>query len=187
MLKSQINPHFLFNTLNSIYVLAKKKAEETPEMVLRLSQILDFLLYETGSSQVEIIREIEFIRDYIELEKLRYGKKLEVSVQVDIRDPQRKIEPMIFIPLVENAFKHGVKGERRKAIVHIEISDRDGIRFHIRNSKPVSGVPASKGGIGLKNLQSRLEKIYGEGFRIRTDDAPGLYTVDLEVVKPQSP
>ena len=181
LLKAQINPHFLFNTLNSIYVLAKRRSDKTPEMILKLSQILDFLLYRTGTSKIEVGREIEFIRDYLELEKLRYGEKLEITFQTDIREPDRKIEPVIFIPLVENAFKHGVKGERKKARVFIEISDGDGIHFSIRNTKPKAVHQETAGGIGLKNLQNRLNRTYNGRYDMTIEDSADQFFVDLNI------
>ncbi|MDW7691249.1 histidine kinase [Flammeovirgaceae bacterium SG7u.111] len=183
MLKSQINPHFLFNTLNSIYVLAKKKSDETPQMVLKLSDILDFLLYECNSDQIEIGKEIEFIKDYLDLEKLRYGHKLELNISINLETPHKKIEPMLMIPLVENAFKHGVKPERKKAVVDIDISDALGLNFRIENSIPSVKSEEHKEGIGLANLKGRLEKLYPDQAKLELINNESSFFAHLSIVE----
>ncbi len=184
LLKSQINPHFLFNTLNSIYVLANKKSDKTADIVIKLSQTLDFLLYKSSLSQIEIIKEIEFINDYIELEKLRYGEKLNISLSVNLSNPQRKIEPMLFIPLVENAFKHGVRHERKKANIEIKISDKTGIEFNMINSKPIYKSEQKKGGIGLSNVRNRLEKLYENNYIFLTENNKSNFKTNLKIELP---
>lgn len=182
MLKAQINPHFLFNTLNSIYVLSKKKSEKTPEVVLKLSQMLDYLIYQTDISQIEIIKEIEFINNYIDLEKVRYNDKLEVNVDVNLKNPNYKIEPVLFMPLVENAFKHGVKHERKKAKIEIKVSDKQGIVFSITNSVPPVSRKNEKGGIGLKNLKGRLDKLYGQKHSLDIQETEDNFRVVLTIM-----
>ncbi len=182
MLKAQINPHFLFNTLNSIYVLSKKKSDKTPEVVLMLSQMLDYLLYQTDNSQIEIIKEIEFINNYIDLEKVRYDDKLDVKVEVNLKNLNYKIEPMLFIPLVENAFKHGVKHERKKAEIEIKVSDNQWIVFSISNSVPSVSRKEEKGGIGLKNLKDRLDKLYGQKYNLDILKTEGNFRVALTIM-----
>jgi two-component system, LytTR family, sensor kinase len=182
MLKAQINPHFLFNTLNSIYILSKKKSDEAPALVLKLSQMLDYLLYEGNSSYVEIKKEIDFIRDYIDLEKIRYGKKLHVQVAVELINPNRSIKPMLFVPLVENAFKHGVKHERKKAKVEIKISDNQGIIFSVSNSVPPVTHKNEKGGIGLTNLKGRLDKLYGQKYSLDIQETEENFRVVLTIM-----
>ena len=181
MLKAQINPHFLFNTLNSIYVLSKKKSDKTPEIVLKLSQMLDFVLYRNGESKIEIAKEMEFITDYIDLEKVRYENKLDIKLKVDLKNPHQKIEPMLFIPLVENAFKHGVKHERQKARVNIHVSDKSGIKFAISNSKPNYKPNNEKGGIGLENLKGRLEKFYPDNYKLQINDTTDMFYAHLQL------
>jgi two-component system LytT family sensor kinase len=181
MLKSQINPHFLFNTLNSIYVLSKKKSDKTPDVVMKLSQMLDYLLYNNSSAKVEIKREIEFISDYVGLEKVRFGNKLDVQVDIDLNKPTALIEPMLLIPLVENAFKHGVKNERKKAFVHLKISDQDGLKFFVSNSVAQVTQRNTNGGIGLKNLTNRLDMLFPGKHQLTINQSKEKYEVTLHI------
>ena len=121
-LKSQTNPHFLFNTLNNIYSLARDKSDLTPESILRLSKILRFMLYETGGEYIAIEQELKVMTDYIALEKLRYDESLRVNFNHDLEDMKQSIPPLLLIPLVENAFKHGVSETRNQPFVEIHLS-----------------------------------------------------------------
>src|SRR4030095_1593081 len=111
-LKSQTNPHFLFNTLNNIYSLTRDKSDLAPESTLRLSKILRFMLYETGGAYIAVEQELKIISDYIALEKLRYDESLRINFNYDIEDMKQPLPPLLLIPLVENAFKHGVSETR---------------------------------------------------------------------------
>ncbi len=115
-LKSQTNPHFLFNTLNNIYSLARDKSDLAPESILRLSKILRFMLYETGGAYIAIEQELKIITDYIELEKLRYDETLLINLNHDLEDMRQALPPLLLIPLVENAFKHGVSETRHQPL-----------------------------------------------------------------------
>src|SRR5258707_11795609 len=121
-LKSQTNPHFLFNTLNNIYSLARDKSDLAPESILRLSKILRFMLYETGGEFIAIEQELKILSDYIALEKLRYDDSLRVNFNHDIEDMKQALPPLLLIPLVENAFKHGVSETRNQPFVNIHLS-----------------------------------------------------------------
>ena len=121
-LKSQTNPHFLFNTLNNIYSLARDKSDLAPESILRLSKILRFMLYETGGNFIAIEQELKIISDYIALEKLRYDESLRINFNHDIEDMKQALPPLLLIPLVENAFKHGVSETRGHPFVDIHLS-----------------------------------------------------------------
>ena len=163
-LKSQTNPHFLFNTLNNIYSLAHDKSDLAPESILRLSDILRFMLYEAGGDYIEIGQEIKVIGDYIALEKLRYDQSLQVSFKYEVRDMQQPIPPLLLIPLVENAFKHGASETRNQPFVEIFLSIKgDKLFFSVKNS--IDRVPDEwdgKANIGLSNLQRQLELLYTE-------------------------
>ena len=161
-LKSQTNPHFLFNTLNNIYSLARDKSDLAPESILRLSGILRFMLYETGGEYISIEQELKIINDYIELEKLRYDDSLNINFKYKIEDIKQQLPPLLLIPLVENAFKHGVSETREKPFVDIYLSsDKKQLEFIVKNS--VEGSPGErhvKESIGLSNIRRQLELLY---------------------------
>ena len=161
-LKSQTNPHFLFNTLNNIYSLARDKSDLAPESILRLSKMLRFMLYETGGNYIAIEQELKIINDYIALEKLRYDESLRINFNHDIEDMKQAIPPLLLIPLVENAFKHGVSETRDQPFVdiHLSVSKRQ-LTFFVKNSsEPSPGEGNVKENIGLSNLRRQLELLY---------------------------
>ncbi len=163
-LKSQTNPHFLFNTLNNIYSLARDKSDRAPESIMRLSKILRFMLYETGGQYISIEQEIKIIEDYIELEKLRYDESLRIDFKYDIEDKKQALPPLLLIPLVENAFKHGVSETRGKPFVDILllVSNRQ-LSFVVTNSSETAVTEGTvKENIGLSNLRRQLELLYKE-------------------------
>src|SRR3984957_13967780 len=134
-LKSQTNPHFLFNTLNNIYSLARDKSDQAPESILRLSKILRYMLYEAGGSFIAIEQELKIIGDYISLEKLRYDDTLRINFNYDVADMRQALPPPLLMPLVENAFKHGAAETRSQPYVdiHLSIANRR-LAFLVRNS-----------------------------------------------------
>src|SRR6478609_606242 len=135
-LRSQTNPHFLFNTLNNIYSLARDKSDLAPESILRLSKILRFMLYETGGDFISLEQELRIIGDYIDLEKLRYDESLRINFNHNIEDLKQAIPPLLLIPLVENAFKHGVSETRDQPFVDIHLSvDKRQLAFIVKNSR----------------------------------------------------
>jgi len=161
-LKSQTNPHFLFNTLNNIYSLARDKSELAPESILRLSKILRFMLYEAGGAYIAIEQELKIIGDYVELEKLRYDDSLRVNFNYDVEDMKQALPPLLLIPLVENAFKHGVSETRAQPFVDIHLSLKERkLAFFVKNS--TEAFPEEqrvKENIGLSNLRRQLELLY---------------------------
>jgi len=161
-LKSQTNPHFLFNTLNNIYSLARDKSDLAPESILRLSKILRFMLYETSGKYIPIEQEIKIISDYIALEKLRYDDSLRINFNYDIEDMKQAIPPLLLIPLVENAFKHGVSETRGQPFVDIHLSvNKRQLSFVVKNStEDPSEEKSVKENIGLSNLRRQLELLY---------------------------
>jgi hypothetical protein len=160
-LRSQTNPHFLFNTLNNIYSLSRDKSDLAPESILRLSKILRFMLYETSGDYIPIENEIRIIGDYIELEKLRYDESLRVNFNYNIEDLKQAIPPLILVPLVENAFKHGVSETRGEPFVeiHLSVSNRK-LQFVVKNSFESSSTEPIRENIGLSNLRRQLELLY---------------------------
>jgi LytS/YehU family sensor histidine kinase len=161
-LKSQTNPHFLFNTLNNIYALARDKSDLAPESILRLSKILRFMLYETSGASIAIEQELKIISDYIDLEKLRYDESLRLTFNNDVEDMKQALPPLLLIPLVENAFKHGVSETRGNPFVdiHLSVKNRQ-LLFRVKNSADTPQNQSTvKENIGLSNLRRQLELLY---------------------------
>ncbi len=161
-LKAQTNPHFLFNTLNNIYALARKNSEHTAEMIMKLSAILRYMLYETNKQRVELCKEVEVIEHYIELEKIRYNKRLKIEFKTTIDNEQEPIAPLILLPFIENAFKHGPGESRFEACIFIHLQlEKGNLLFEIENSKETDkGLAPESEGIGLKNSKRQLELTY---------------------------
>lgn len=184
LLKSQIHPHFLFNTLNNIYALALQKSDQAPEAILKLSELLDYLLYHGENKQVPLFKEIELIDHYVELEKLRYGERLQVVFE-KAGDPDKvTIAPVVLLPFVENAFKHGISQSRDKVWLKIQLEISPGsINFHIENSKPgISPKVSNGGGIGLENLKRRLAILYENRYTLEILDKEDKYSVQLNLI-----
>jgi len=184
-LKSQTNPHFLFNTLNNIYSLARDKSDLAPESILQLSKILRFMLYETNGAYIAIEQERKIIDDYIALEKLRYDESLVVNFNTDIEDMKQAIPPLLLIPLVENAFKHGVSETRNQPFVEIHLSVRQRqLSFVVKNSVEGFHGGASGAGvkenIGLSNLRRQLELLFTD-FQLSLQPSDSVFTATLKI------
>lgn len=185
-LKSQINPHFLFNTLNNLYALTLKKSDQAPEIVLKLSEIMRYMLYECNEKQVLLSKEILYMNNYLDLERLRQPKDADISFISKGRVSEQMVAPLLFVPFVENSFKHGLNHQiNGGGFVHISlhVSDND-LEFIIENSKtehlPQMSHPRS-GGIGLVNVKQRLQMLYPDAYSLTIKDEPGRYTVTLHL------
>jgi len=162
-LRNQANPHFLFNTLNNIYALARKKSDKTPEVVMKLSELLSFMLYESGKDTISIAEEIKMMDDYLDLERIRYSNRLSVQFRKNIDNDAQPIAPLLLLPLVENAFKHGVSETRFDSFINIEILLKNGqLHFFIENTIENDKPRLSVNSIGLKNMKRQLELMYRE-------------------------
>ena len=181
-LKSQTNPHFLFNTLNNIYSLARDKSNLAPESILRLSKILRFMLYETGGEYIAIEQELKIIDDYIALEKLRYDESLLINFNYDIEDMKQALPPLLLIPLVENAFKHGASETRSRPFVDIHLSVRQRVlTLTVKNSaESFSGERSIKENIGLSNLRRQLELLYTD-YDLSVNQSDSVFTANLKI------
>jgi len=181
-LKSQTNPHFLFNTLNNIYSLSRDKSDLAPESILRLSKILRFMLYETSGKYISLEQELKIIGDYIALEKLRYDETLKVSFNYSVDNIQQPIPPLLLIPLVENAFKHGVSETRNQPFIDIFLIVEDKIlQFFVKNSAEVSTPEGNvKENIGLSNLRRQLELLYSE-YHLTVEQSDSVFTAKLKI------
>lgn len=182
MLKAQINPHFLFNTLNSIYVLAMKKSEQTASVVMMLSDILDYILYRIDTPKIAIANEIQIIENYIELEKIRFADRVDVNFTYNLVSKDIQIPPMLVIPFVENAFKHGVAKSISKSWIKIAINESGNtLNILLSNSKSQTSAKGISGGIGLANVTKRLELIYGDSYKLNISEKTNLYDVSLSI------
>jgi LytS/YehU family sensor histidine kinase len=162
-LKAQTNPHFLFNTLNNIYGLARKKSDDTAEVVMKLSKLLRFMLYETNKPYIPIEDEVRVMEDYIELEKIRYNKRLRIDFDKAIDNQHEPIAPLILLPFVENAFKHGAGETINDSYIKIEIRlQESSLYFFVENSKPDDSLSVITEKIGLSNVRRQLELMYPE-------------------------
>ena len=189
-LRSQINPHFLFNTLNSLYALTLKKSDKAPEIVIKLSEMMRYMLYECNERQVPLRKEVQYIRNYVDLEMLRQGQKVRIDFDVRGEISDQMIAPLIFTPFLENSFKHGVN-QISEGFVDIVLDVRDkNVILQIENSKPpkqpalnhkrsgeAGGVPS--GGIGLANVRRRLDLLYPESYALKITEEPEKYKVNL--------
>ena len=181
-LKSQTNPHFLFNTLNNIYALARIKSDLAPESILKLSKILRYMLYETGSAFVAIEQELKIIADYIDLERLRYDDSLHVNFNYDVEDMKQALPPLLLVPLVENAFKHGVSETRHRPFVEIHLSVKERqLLFLVKNSTENEWEETPiRENIGLGNLRRQLELLYRE-FQLNLEPGDHIFSASLTI------
>jgi len=182
LLKAQIHPHFLFNTLNNLYGLTLEKSDEAPDLVLRLSEILDYILYRCDEKRVLLTEEISNLKNYIEIEKIRYSEKLKLDMDFPGETGQLQIAPLIILPFIENAFKHGVSKFPGIAFVKIKIETRDRILiFNIKNSKNpiVNSDDNYSKGIGLINVRKRLDLMYPEKYILDIEDYDETFSVNL--------
>ncbi len=177
-LKNQIHPHFLFNTLNTIYGFALKKSEDTPEIILKLSSLLDYILYQTNKQEVSLIEELKHIEDYIDLERIRFKDTLSIIFTKEIETQVVKVAPMLLLPFVENAFKHGtIINGFLNVIMDISVSETE-LNFKIKNTFTPN---ESRDGLGLKNIKERLELLYPENYDLKIDKTSDWYEVHLKL------
>ena len=182
MLKTQINPHFLFNTLNSIYVLAMKNSDQTASTVMKLSDILDYILYKIDAPRIAIADEIQIIENYIELEKVRFTDRAELTFTHNFISKDLQIPPMLIIPFVENAFKHGVSRSMEKAWIKISITEENKrLDISVSNSKSQNPMKSKTGGIGLVNAKKRLDLLFNEDYTLDIAEKNNRYDVLLSI------
>lgn len=182
VLKNQLNPHFLFNTLNNLYTLTLKKDDKAPEVIAKLSEILDFVLYRCNEDYVSVEKEITLIENYIALEKLRYSEnRLDILFTKDIQE-SNKISPLIVLTFIENAFKHGVINETEKATIRMNLESKKGqIIFSIENTKPQNEFTriSDKSKIGLENVRKQLDLLYPKRHQLEIEETKTFYSVKL--------
>lgn len=185
-LKSQLHPHFLFNSLNNLYAFALASSAKTPEIILQISNVLRYMLYECAAEKVMLKRDIEILMDYIGLEQMRYEDRLDLNLNLSGELLSQQIAPLLMFPLVENAFKHGAGETIGMPWINIEISTGERhLVFKISNSKPDVAGPAKPeqqpGAIGLANIRKRLELIYPGTHRFEWFDEQDVFLAELEL------
>lgn len=183
-LKSQINPHFLFNSLNSIYSLSRKESQEVPHKIVQLSDLMRHIIYDSDVDFISLEKELEMIHNYIELQNLRTQKGHEIQIEIVGEVKGKKIAPLLFIPFVENSFKHGIKSGAKNAFVKIKMEVLGSVlNFEIENSKgkPQQVLNSKYQGIGIENVKKRLELIYPDLHSLKIMDMDETYKVLLQV------
>ena len=183
-LKNQINPHFLFNSLNSIYSMVLNKSEYAPDALIKLSDSMRYIIYESNHERVELEKEIDFITNYIELQTLRMSDKDKLNLNISGGIHNQKIAPLLLIPIIENCFKYGIKGETESSFVDLQIHIGENfISLHTKNNIGiVDGVERDKPkGTGLKNLKMRLDLIYPYAHQLDIDTSNNIFKVDLKI------
>jgi len=182
-LRSQISPHFIFNILNSIVYLIRSKSPQAEPVTIKLSELMRYLLYESGDAQVPLDKEIEYLENYVDLQKIRFEEDVEIRLNVEGNPGTQVIEPMLMIPFVENAFKHGV-GMVPSPVIDISLKVNEiGFSFFVKN-KIVPETAAEKdnsSGIGLRNVKRRLELLYPENHRLEISEKGGWFIVNLDL------
>lgn len=180
-LKKQIHPHFLFNTLNTIYGFALKKSEDTPEIILKLSNLLDYILYQVQKPKVSLAEEISHIKEYIDLERIRFQDTLDIYFEAEKIPSALEIAPMMFLPFVENAFKHGsiINGKMQVEIKLNLVSEQ--IIFSIKNTSIHEAETENSKGLGLENIKKRLVLNYENNYELSTVQKGNYYEVELKI------
>ncbi len=182
-LKSQINPHFLFNTLNNICSLARKKSDNTEPAIIKLSQIMRYMLTDSMQEKVGLEEEVEYLNNFIELQKIRIADKVDISFTIEDDNSFIQIEPLLLIPFVENAFKHGVSYNDKSRIAIALKTTKGELTFTVENSRPSTkdSMKLGEAGIGLKNVSRRLELLYPGRHQLEIRDTGSLYYIMLKI------
>ncbi len=182
-LRSQISPHFIFNVLNSIVSLSRRKPERVEPVVVKLSDLMRYMLYESDDAKVSLERESQYLRAYIELQQLRFGDDIEIQFDMNNLDETQTIEPMLLIPFVENAFKHGV-GMIEKPTIDIDLHTKNNqLIFEVKNkvNRQFKETKDSASGIGLNNVRRRLELLYPDNHQLTITDESDFYLINLVI------
>jgi len=184
-LKAQLHPHFLFNTLNNLYTLTLYKSDKAPDIVLKLAQILDYTVHHDKHKQIPIQKEVELIQNYIDLELLRYGDRIDFVFNKQIQQQDKTIAPLILLSMVENAFKHGASGDHGRPKIKIDLSLKNhSLTFEVFNTKPQIAQTDKtnfKKGIGMNNIKRQLILIYPNQHQFDIEETENTYKVKLEI------
>jgi two-component system LytT family sensor kinase len=182
-LRSQVSPHFMFNVLNNMVSLARKKSDLLEPSLIKLSSLMRYMLYETDEQKVPLQKEVEYLQSYIDLQQQRFGKKLTVKVDIDIHDCCYEIEPMLLIPFIENAFKHGT-GMIEEPMISVQLKADDGVlQLTVQNkfNCKTAEIKDKASGIGLTNVKRRLNLLYGKNHSLQVSDKNGWFVTSLQL------
>lgn len=182
-LRSQISPHFMFNLMNSLVSLNRKKSNLVEPVLLKMADLLRYMLYEKDDKRISLENEVKYLSNYIDLQKVRFGDYVNIDFDVKSTDSSKSIEPMLLIPFVENAFKHGV-GLIENPFIKIELgTSNDELSFKVTNkfSSDNKEVKDGASGIGLNNVKRRLELLYPNKYVLNVSESENLYTTDLKL------
>lgn len=185
-LKTQINPHFFFNTLNNLYSLVLNKADTAAEAILKLSSLMEYVIYESDKKSVSLQSEVSRLKDYIELERLRFGQELKLELNLPGETSDYQLPPMLLIPLVENCFKHGKPNSQGEFVIRISGEIRgDNFRFQTFNTKSpspiVKGKATAKYGVGMQNVMRRIELIYGKKANFQLTEQADTFSLTVQL------
>lgn len=186
-LKAQIHPHFLFNTLNNLYSLTLKNSEKASEVVLKLSDIMRYVLYQANEQQVDLKKEIDFAENYVDLQRIRYQDKYKISFEVTGQIGDQKVAPLLFIDFIENAFKHGLERRFNDGFVAVKFQvEQKHIALNVTNSKGQNDEDqlsenSKRKGIGLQNVQRRLDLIYGASHQLKISETEEIFEINLSI------
>jgi LytS/YehU family sensor histidine kinase len=179
-LRSQINPHFIFNVLTNLVSLARKKSDQLEPALLKLSDLMRYMLYESDENKVELAREVEYLKSYVELQKLRFGNDILINTNIDIaeKEPSASIEPMFLIPFVENAFKHGTGVDEPSIEINLTVKEGK-LVFDVKNKFSDNKAKDESPGIGLENVKSRLLLLYPKNHDLAVTKENNLFHIHL--------
>ena len=183
LLRSQVSPHFMFNVLNNLASLARKKSDQLEPVIIQLSHLMRYMLYDAGEKKVSLGKEIEYLRSYIDLQKLRFGNDVTVKFETDVSNPDMPIEPMLLIPFVENAFKHGIGIIMDPMIAILLSTDETTLHFSVKNkfgNSTDTKDPSS--GIGVQNVRRRLDLLYKDLYNLKIHSEDQWFTVELKLI-----
>ncbi|EHQ25504.1 sensor histidine kinase [Mucilaginibacter paludis] len=184
-LKAQLHPHFFFNTINNIYALALKQSVQTAPMIARLGEMMRYILYEADQPTVPLSRELTFLSDYIAVEKIRHQAHIDIQFDVQGIRSDYRMEPLLLLPFIENAFKHGLEEETKNGFVHIVICQTDqDLTLQVSNSVPQPVKKTGVSGIGIQNVRKRLDILYPDKYQLDINETPKLYEVNLILTNP---
>lgn len=183
-LKAQVNPHFFFNTLNSLYSLSLDKSDKAPEMILKLSDLMRYVIYGSRDENVPVSQQLEFLKSYVYLEQARSPEYLQINFQVNGDHLDIQLSPLLFLAFIENAFKHGSKVRDPEPYIEIffDLSRRDQVFFSVENSIDPENAATGRGGVGLANARKQLELLYHDRYTLVTEHNPDKYRVELTIM-----
>ncbi len=180
-LKTQLNPHFLFNSLNAIYSLSAKNSKDTSEAIINLSELMRYMLYEADKDLVPLVKELEYIKNYVQLQRLRLSDSVNVKLKISGEDRDKVIPPLLFISFIENAFKYGTDYEGK---THVEINlfiENGSINFRVENKIGTFRKQNKNSGVGLENIKNRLKLLYPASHKLEVKNDGETYIVTLKL------